>query len=120
MSMGFEPDLGGRELPLFPEDVLARRAPVEGDPALEVIDSDLRIWDGLCRNAQRSARFARRRREIDDLGRDLRSLRNCYVSTRHPRIRSALLKEAGRITRRMKAIGKTLRVSGLDALPERT
>jgi hypothetical protein len=59
----------------------------ESDPALHAIDDALAAaaaHDGIGRRATR----------VQDLARDLRSLRDCYVETSVPRLRQALLREA--------------------------
>jgi len=67
------------------------------DLTLRVIDQSLGEADTLA--AARRGRSAQRLRE---LGRALRALRECYLTTRVPRLREALLREAGDIIRRLR------------------
>lgn len=101
--------------PLFERSSLPEDVAV--DPALQVINRDLALWDGIARRMPRGRRSECDQREITDLARDLRALRDCYVASSHPRIRRALLDEAGSITRRMQALGKRLGVRGLAIRP---
>jgi hypothetical protein len=87
------------------------------DLALGVIERDLVIWEGLERRAALDPRLPEeKRRRLTGLGRELRGLRDCYNASRHPRVRQALLREAVRVTRRMKSLGARLRVRGLDVV----
>jgi hypothetical protein len=102
-------------LPLFPER-LPERGAGSLRAAIEVIDRDLAVWEGLVRRAAVDPELAGLRKRLADLSRDLRSLRDCALAASHPRVRQALLHEAGAVTRRMKALGSRLRVRGLDVL----
>jgi hypothetical protein len=119
MTSGFETSekMGAEELPLFPQDAADAPPSADDGSPLALIDWDLRSWEGLCRLARRRARYAPAQPKLDDLGRSLRSIRDCYVASRHPRIRRALLEEAGRITRRMKVMRNDLGVRGFDIRP---
>jgi peptidase S24-like protein len=70
------------------------------DLTLGLIDQSLRQADR--EHAQRGGRTAERIRE---LARALRSLRDCYLRTRVPRLRAALLGEAGEIVQRLRRFG---------------
>jgi hypothetical protein len=70
------------------------------DLTLGVIDQSLRQADRV--HAQRGGRTAERVRE---LARALRALRDCYLRTHVPRLRAALLGEAGQIVRRLRRFG---------------
>jgi SOS regulatory protein LexA len=77
----------------------ARRA-VDGrtlDLTLRVIDQSL--GEAERRAASRQGRAALRLRE---LAQSLRGLRDCYLATRVPRLRAALLREAARLVRRLR------------------
>jgi hypothetical protein len=92
--------LNEAELPLF-----------EGSDPIAVIDGDLAAWRKVCALAEPKVR-----REVDlvGLGRDLRSLRDFYVAARHPRVRAALLREAGKVSRQMRDKARRLRIRGVD------
>jgi len=70
------------------------------DLTLGLIDRSLRQADRV--HAERRGRTAERIRE---LARALRALRDCYLGTRVPRLRAALLGEAGEILRRLRQFG---------------
>jgi hypothetical protein len=77
-----------------------RSAPSDGrtlDLTLRVIEQSLRDADAL--SATRAGRGGERLRE---LARALRTLRDCYLGTHVPRLRAALLREAGEIIRRLR------------------
>lgn len=113
-----EPTPAGGELPLFlPPAARSEQEEAPIDLAREVIDRDLSLWEGLRRRVEVNPGLRGYQRTITDLGRDLRSLRDCYLAASHPRVRQALLRESGAITRRMKALGKRFRVRGLDVVP---
>ena len=42
---------------------------------------------------------------LRELGRNLRALRDCYLETTTPRLRAALLREAGQLIRRLGRFG---------------
>ncbi len=112
-KVDLEPD-SRDELPLFESSPAPPSAnDVATDLALQVINRDLALWDGIAVRARVDRRSERDRKAVVDLGRDLRALRDCYLASSHPRVRRALLIEAGAITRRMMALGKRLRVRGL-------
>jgi repressor LexA len=67
------------------------------DLTLRVIEQSLREADALA--ATRTGRAGGRLRE---LARGLRSLRDCYLETTTPRLKEALLREAGEIVRRLR------------------
>ncbi|MGH7822448.1 MAG: hypothetical protein ACREQ9_22025 [Candidatus Binatia bacterium] len=106
----------GATLPLF-EAAHTRPAGPALDVALAVIDRDLAIWEGLRRRAELDPRLGKYRTKVTELGRDLRSLRDCCLLASHPRVRRALLREADAVTRRMRALGSRFRLRGLDTLP---
>jgi len=84
-----------------PRRVRPERAPTDDgrtlDLTLRVIDQSLRDAETLA--ATRTGSRAERLRE---LGRALRSLRDCYLATHVPRLREALLREAGGIVKRLR------------------
>jgi len=67
------------------------------DLTLRVIEHSLGDAEALA--ASRSGRVAAR---VRDLVRSLRALRDCYLETETPRLRAALLREAGEIVRRLR------------------
>jgi SOS regulatory protein LexA len=70
------------------------------DLTVRAIGQSLREAEELA--ARKTLRPAARIRE---LGRALRSLRDCYVATTSPRLRQALLREAGDLMRRLRRFG---------------
>jgi hypothetical protein len=115
MSASHQLDCHALELPL-PDSRGANpsRSHSAIDLALEIIGRDLALWGALARHAQEDPRLRRDQRMIAELGRDLRSLRDCYLTATHPRVRQALLREAGAITLRMKTVSKRLRIRGME------
>ena len=78
-------------------------APGDGrtlDLTLRVIEQSVSEAEAMA--AARTGRSGARLRE---LGRGLRSLRDCYLGTTTPRLREALLREAGDIVRRLRRFG---------------
>ena len=51
------------------------------------------------------ARTGRSGARLRELARNLRALRGCYLETRAPRLRAALLREAGELMRRLRRFG---------------
>ncbi|TMB19526.1 MAG: hypothetical protein E6J59_11715 [Deltaproteobacteria bacterium] len=70
------------------------------DLALRVIEQ--RVGEAEALGAARAGRPGARLRE---LARNLRALRDCYLETTAPRLRAALLREAGEIIRRLRRFG---------------
>jgi len=105
----------GREnaaLPLFRDGTgMPERA---DDAPLEIIRKNLAAWERLERRI--ALRKSDDPRRLHELGRDLRSIRDCYVAASHPRVRRALLCEAARLTRQMKTIAGRMRCARIEAL----
>lgn len=95
-------------LPLFEGSL---PPPAAGDEALRLLEHDLREWEALVRRISLPGRDGRR---VSDLGRDLRALRDCYEVAHHPRVRRALLEEAGVVAGHMRALGRRLGMRRLD------
>lgn len=95
------------ELPLF-----AATAPRSPSDPVDVIEDDLEAWEQVCRIADAEPRLRREEGRLRSLGRDLQALRDCFLATRHPRIRSALLDEAEAVSRRMRQHARRLRIRG--------
>ena len=75
----------------------SRPAPVDGrtfDLTLHVLEQRLQDADAIART--------HRSEQATDLARSLRSLRDCYLATDVPRLRAALLREAGDVIRRLR------------------
>jgi len=70
------------------------------DLTLRVIDQSMRDAEALA-----AARTGSRAGRLREIARALRSLRDCYLSTRVPRLREALLREAGEMVRRVRRFG---------------
>jgi hypothetical protein len=105
---------GGREQSLsFPFG--ARAVDDASAAALRAIERHLEICAAL---ESRAAPLDRDRELLRGLARELRGLRDCYEAARHPRVRDALLREAGRIARRMSAVGRRAGIRGLAPLPD--
>lgn len=102
--MGSSPS---EDLPLFSPEVAVAVA----DP-VGVIEDDLEAWQEVCRIADAEPRLRREEDRLRSLGRDLQALRDCFLATRHPRIRSALLDEAEAVSRRMRQHARRLRIRG--------
>lgn len=102
------------ELPLFPPTLPTIDVRVEtGDSALATLDFDVRAWEKLRGRAERSRTLRGEAPRLAELGRNLKALRDCYATSRHPKVRHALLVEAGAVTRRMRAIGNRMGLHGL-------
>jgi hypothetical protein len=70
------------------------------DLTVRMIDQNLADADALA-----AARPGRSGRRIGELARGLRSLRDCYLATTVPRLRAALLGEAGALIRELRRFG---------------
>ncbi|HJQ83451.1 MAG TPA: hypothetical protein VKA21_05205, partial [Candidatus Binatia bacterium] len=68
------------------------------DLTLRVIEHHLSDAEALASTEP----VARRAERLRELARGLRSLRDCYLATRVPRLRAALLREAGDLIRRLR------------------
>jgi len=73
----------------------------------QTLDLTVRAIEQSLRGAEEMAvgRPARTMARIRELGRALRSLRDCYLATTSPRLRQALLREAGDLMRRLRRFG---------------
>jgi len=74
-----------------------RPAPTDGrtyDLTLHVLEQRLQDADAIART--------HRDEQASELARSLRSLRDCYLATQVPRLRAALLREAGEVIRRLR------------------
>ncbi len=92
----------------------ARVAHADGrtlDLALRIVQHNLVEWERLVRTHV-TAGGQRWRAEAKALAQSLRALYVTYAATESPRLRKALLDEAGRISRRMRAVAARL---GWDA-----
>jgi hypothetical protein len=79
--------------------------PLRGDR--QTLDLTVRAIGQSLREAEELAtrRPTRTSARIRELGRALRSLRDCYVATTSPRLRQSLLREAGELMRRLRRFG---------------
>ena len=78
-------------------------APADGrtlDLTLRVIEQSVSEAEAMA-----AARVGRSGTRLRELARGLRSLRDCYLGTTTPRLREALLREAGDIVRRLRPFG---------------
>jgi repressor LexA len=72
----------------------------------QTLDLTLRVLEQSVREAEELAgRSGRRGPRLTALARDLRGLRDCYLRTTTPRLREALLREAGAVVRRLRRFG---------------
>jgi hypothetical protein len=72
----------------------------------QTLDLTLRVLEQSVRDAEEVAsRTARRKPQLTALTRDLRGLRDTYLRTTTPRLREALLREAGAVMRRLRRFG---------------
>ena len=85
-----------------------------GTDPIAVIDGDLAAWRKVCDLAESEPKFRREEVTLQGLARDLRALRDYYVAARHPRVRAALLREAGAVSRRMRDKARRLRIRGVN------
>jgi SOS regulatory protein LexA len=85
-----------------PTPLRSRPAPGTGDG--RTLDLTLRAIEQRVAEAESlaAARTDRSGRRLHELARNLRALRNCYLGTTAPRLRTALLREAGEIIRRLR------------------
>jgi repressor LexA len=84
------------------------------DLALRIVQHNLAEWERVARPpaGERTAR------DVAELGASLRALHDTYAATENPRLRRALLEEAAKISRRMRAVAARLRwVANLRPLP---
>lgn len=82
------------------------RAPEEPSLDLEVnaVDAQLDRWAATIEAAKRQPRGRRHLVAMEELGRDLQSMRDWYTRTTKPSLRRALLAEANRIMRKMQRL----------------
>lgn len=82
-----------------------RPRPAAGDG--RTLDLTLRVIEQSVSEAETmaAARAGRSGARLRELARGLRSLRDCYLGTTTPRLRAALLREAGDIVRRLRRFG---------------
>jgi len=82
-----------------------RPKPAAGDG--RTLDLTLRVIEQSVSQAEApaAARAGRGGARLRELARGLRSLRDCYLDTTAPRLREALLREAGDIVRRLRRFG---------------
>jgi hypothetical protein len=74
------------------------------DAAERTLDLTTHVIDQSVRQAERlaAARAGSTRARLEDLAQSLRTLRDCYVDARTPKLRAALLREAGALVRRVR------------------
>ena len=91
--------------------IVRRRGFRRSEPFAADADRDARTFDlrlgAIERSVGEAERLATMRRgrsaeRLRELGRGLRALRDCYLTTRVPRLREALLREAGEIVSRLR------------------
>ncbi len=82
-----------------------RPAPGAGDG--RTLDLTLRVIEQRVGEAEAlaAARAGRVGARLRELARNLRALRDCYLGTTAPRLRAALLREAGELIRRLRRFG---------------
>lgn len=73
-----------------------RHAPTH-DLTLRMIDQTVQLAEALAATC-----FGTVRARLQELGQGLRTLRDCYVDTRTPKLREALLREAGTLMRQVR------------------
>ena len=76
--------------------------------ALHTVEHNLAEWNRLVATYPLEP-TERAARDVQALGRSLRALYTTYTSTGNPRLRRALLDEAGRVSRQMHAVAARLR-----------
>jgi hypothetical protein len=87
---------------------MVRRAVARRPPRAEshepTLDLTLRVIDQTVREAETlsATRSGTVRARLQELAQGLRTLRDCYVDTRTPKLREALLREAGTLVRRVR------------------
>ena len=83
-----------------------RPAPAPGGDG-RTLDLTLRVIEQRVAEAEAlaGARTGRSGARLRELARNLRTLRGCYLETRAPRLRAALLREAGELMRRLRRFG---------------
>ena len=86
-----------------PAPIRPRAAAGGGDG--RTLDLTLRVIEQRVGEALGAARAARPGARLRELARNLRALRDCYLETTAPRLRAALLREAGEIIRRLRRFG---------------
>lgn len=76
-------------------------------PDVQTFDLTVRLLEQHVCDAERLAasRRGRSARRLVEIARELRSLRDCYLRTAVPRLRAALLREAGDVFRRLRRFG---------------
>jgi repressor LexA len=81
-----------------------RPRPLPGTGDGRTLDLTLRVIEQRVAEAESlaAARAGRTGTRLRELARNLRALRNCYLGTTAPRLRAALLREAGEIIRRLR------------------
>jgi hypothetical protein len=84
-----------------------RRRPTSSPADSRTLDLTLRVIEQNVSEAEAlaAARPGRPGARLRELARGLRSLRDCYLRTTTPRLREALLREAGDIVRRLRRFG---------------
>jgi repressor LexA len=82
-----------------------RPRPAPGDA--RTLDLTLRVIEQRVSEAEAlaAARLGRGGTRLRELARNLRALRDCYLETTAPRLREALLREAGELMRRLRGFG---------------
>ena len=85
----------------------ARPRPAAGAGDGRTLDLTLRVIEQRVGEAEAlaAARTQRSGARLRELARNLRALRDCYLETTAPRLRAALLREAGEIIRRLGRFG---------------
>lgn len=85
----------------------APRPPRAPRPDVQTFDLTVRLLEQHVREAERlaAARRGRSAARLSDIARELRGLRDCYLRTTVPRLREALLREAGEVFRRLRRFG---------------
>ena len=85
----------------------ARPRPAPGSGDGRTLDLTLRVIEQRVGEAEAlaAARTGHSGARLRELGRNLRALRDCYLETTTPRLRAALLREAGQLIRRLGRFG---------------
>jgi hypothetical protein len=82
----------------------ARPVPPRIDAAERTLDLTTHVIDQSVRQAEMLAAVLKgaTRARLEELAQSLRTLRDCYVDARTPKLRAALLREAGTLVRRVR------------------
>ena len=75
------------------------------DLAVNALDTQLARWKTTLDAARRQPRLRKQLAAMEELGRDLQSMRDWCARTTKPSLRRALLAEANRILRKMQKFG---------------